>query len=413
MTIDVSKLNARLAAFLLVAVASTSSIGAPDELLLGKAEGYPVCPLPQGPTEQRCLVGMLSHFDEIVPARKVAKPAAPRALKRAAKEPAITYTFRDQPGGTIDSFLQKSRNTGLLVMQGDTILVERYQYERKPEDRFQSYSMAKTVVAMLVGIALADKKIDSIDDRAEKYVPALKGHLYGETSLRHLLTMSSGVKFSENYDGRDDVAVLARKTLYQQGPGGADSVTSFTQRARPAGERFSYASAETEVLGLVLRAAVGKPLAEYLSEKIWQPMGAEADATWLMDAGGYETGYMGINATLRDWGRLGMLLANDGALDGRQIIPAEWVRAATTAESPHLQFGVATKFNGYGYQTWLIHPKERMFALLGVRGQAVMVDPQSKVVVVHTAVHGQSAGDPSRGEQFGLFFGAVNSLRQP
>ena len=106
-------------------------------------------------------------------------------------------------------------------------------------------------------------------------------------------------------------------------------VATFTRRERPAGEKFSYSSGESQVLGLVLRAAVGKPLTEYLSEKIWQPMGAEADATWLIDAGGYETGYMGINATLRDWGRLGMLLANDGELDGKQIIPAAWVKAAT------------------------------------------------------------------------------------
>jgi CubicO group peptidase (beta-lactamase class C family) len=409
--IAVPTLTARRAAFLLAAIASTSAFGALDEALLGKAEGYPVCPLTQGPTEPRCLVGILSHFDEVAPAHKVAKPAAPRLLKRAAKEPAISYTFgeaytfREQPGGTIDSFLQRSRNTGLLVMQGDTILVERYQYDRKPEHRFQSYSMAKTVVGMLVGIALAEKKIDSIDDPAEKYVPALKGHPYGETSLRHLLAMSSGVKFSENYDGRDDVSVLNRKTVYQQGPGGVDTVSTFTQRERPAGERFHYASGDSEVLGLVLRAAVGKPLAEYLSEKIWQPMGAEADASWLTDAGGFETGYMGINATLRDWGRLGMLLANDGELDGKQIIPAEWVKAATVAQAPHGQ-GVA-----YGYQTWIIRPAERMFALLGVRGQAVMVDPKTKVVVVHTAAHGRPANDPLRSEQYALFFGVVNSLR--
>jgi CubicO group peptidase (beta-lactamase class C family) len=158
----------------------------------------------------------------------------------------------------------------------------------------------------------------------------------------------------------------------------------------------------------VLLAAIGKPLADYLSEKIWQPMGAEADATWLLDGGGNELGYMGINATLRDWGRLGMLLANDGALDGRQIVPAAWVRAMTTAEAPHLKVGVATKFNGYGYQTWLIHPSERYFALLGVRGQGVFVDPNTKVVVVHTAVHGTQR-DSSRAEQFSLFYGALAS----
>jgi CubicO group peptidase (beta-lactamase class C family) len=409
--IDLPILNAQLAAFLLAAVASTSSFGALDEALLGQTERYPVCPLTPGPTEPRCLVGILSHFDEVTPSRKVPKPAAPRVLKRAAREPMISYTFgeaytfREQPGGTIDGFLQRSRNTGLLVMQGDTILVERYQYDRKPEHRFQSYSMAKTVVGMLIGIALAEKKIDSIDDTAEKYIPELKGHPYGETRLRHLLTMSSGVKFTENYDGRDDVSVLNRKAVYQEGPGGVDTVSTFTLRERPAGENFSYASGESEVLGLVLRAAVGKPLAEYLSEKIWQPMGAEADASWLTDAGGFETGYMGINATLRDWGRLGMLLANDGELDGRRIIPAEWVKAATVAQAPNSQ-GMA-----YGYQTWVIRPQERMFALLGVRGQAIMVDPRTKVVVVHTAVHGRPANDPLRAEQYALFFGAVNSLK--
>jgi CubicO group peptidase (beta-lactamase class C family) len=401
----------RLLLALVLGVFSGLAFPAADEALLGKAEGYPVCKLPAGaPLEQRCLVGMLSHYDEVVPARRVAKAPQPRALKAVPQQPDIAYTWRNRPD-TVESFLARSRNTGLLVMQGDTVLVERYQYDRKPEHRFQSFSMAKTVVAMLVGIALAEKKIESIDDLAQRYVPELKGQPYGETSLRHLLTMSSGVTFREDYDGRDDVAILARKTLYHQGRGGAETVSSFTTRERPAGERFYYASGETQVLGLVLRAATGRTLADYLTEKIWQPMGAEADASWLVDAGGYETGYMGLNATLRDWGRLGMLLANDGALDGRQIIPADWVRAATTAEAPHLRVGTATQYNGYGYQTWLIHPTERMFALLGVRGQAVMIDPKSKVVVVHTAVQETARGSPLRSEQFGLFFGVVNSLK--
>lgn len=160
--------------------------------------------------------------------------------------------------------------------------------------------------------------------------------------------------------------MLARKTLFQEGPGGVESVLSFTRRERPVGEKFGYASAETQVLALVLREASGMPLAEYLSEKIWQPMGAEADASWLVDGGGHEIGYMGLNATLRDWGRLGLLLANGGALNGRQIIPAERVRAATTVQRPHLAVGAATPRRGYGYQTWLLD-REGRFALLGAR----------------------------------------------
>jgi CubicO group peptidase (beta-lactamase class C family) len=164
----------------------------------------------------------------------VPKGPAAHLLKAAAREPKLLYRSEGR-AGTIDSFLAGSRNTGLLVLKGDTILVERYQYDRKPEMRFQSFSMAKTVVGMLVGIAIAEGKIGSIDDRAEQYVPRLKGHPYGGTTLRHLLTMSSGVKFLEVYDGRDDVSELARRTLYQQGPGGVDSVLPFAVRERPAG----------------------------------------------------------------------------------------------------------------------------------------------------------------------------------
>ena len=385
---------------LLILVLSGTVFAAPDEALLGKAQGYPVCAVPSGSTTatQHCLVGLLSNYDKLTATRKVPH-GTPRPLKRAAPEPALGA----------DAYMAANRNTGLLVLRGDTILAERYQYGRNENHRFQSFSMAKTVVAMLLGVAMNENKIKSIDDRAGQYVAELKGEPYGETSLRHLLTMSSGVDFSEYYNGRDDVSVLGRKTVGRQGPGGADSVLGYIKRSRPAGEKFVYASAETQVLGLVLRAATGRNLSDYLAEKIWQPMGAEADATWVIDGGGYETGHMGLNATLRDWGRLGMLLANYGELDGRQIIPAAWVKAATHAESPHLRPGVATFHNGYGYQTWLID-NEGKFALLGVRGQAVMVDPATKTVVVHTAVHASSTDGTARGPQFELFFRTVKAV---
>jgi CubicO group peptidase (beta-lactamase class C family) len=161
--------------------------------------------------------------------------------------------------------------------------------------------------------------------------------------------MSSGVRLTETYSGSDDVATLVRLSVSGESDGGAATVMPFRTPDRAPGERFKYASAETRVLGLVLRASTGKPLAEYLSEKIWQPMGAEADASWLIDKGGYEAAYVGVNATVRDYARLGMLLANDGALDRRQIIPASWVRAATTPPAPQFQPGQANPFFGYGY----------------------------------------------------------------
>jgi CubicO group peptidase (beta-lactamase class C family) len=402
------KLFGLLAGILLSGLA----VAAPDEEALGKWQGYPVCQVLAGDElASRCLVGLFSNYDKAVPSRRVAHGAKALPLKRAPLEVPITYKHRDNPPADVNDFLSRHRNTGLLVIREDTVLYERYQYDRKPEHRFQSFSMAKTVVAMLVGIALAEKKIHSIDDPAKKYLPQLDGHPYGDALLRDLLTMSSGMQFREEYDGKDDAALLLRKTIGKQGPGGVDTVLQVRERDIPPATRFRYSSADTQVLALALRAAVGMPLAEYLSQKIWQPMGAEADASWFVDAGGYETGYMGINATLRDWGRLGLLLAYDGALNGRQIIPAAWVKAMTTPESAHLAVGVATPFNGYGYQTWLIDRNKRYFALFGVRGQAVFVDPETRTVVVHTAVHASPRDLPARAEQFSFFYGVLNSLK--
>jgi CubicO group peptidase (beta-lactamase class C family) len=375
----------RLFVFLLFLFSSFSH-AAPDEEALGKSKGYPVCPNAQGAlSPEWCLIGVMTNYPSVYPSRVVKKADAPRPLKRAAQEPALG----------LDKFLAENRNTGLLVMKGDTVLAERYQYERKPEHRFVSMSMAKTVVGMLVGIALAEKKIASIDDLAEKYVPDLKGHPYGETPIRHLLTMSSGVRFIEVYSGNDDVMKLANSILFQKGPGGAAALEPFRERVAPPGQRWSYASSETFVLALVVRGATGENLSDYTSRMLWQPMGAESDAAWNIDPAGNEVGYCCFSATLRDWARLGLLLADGGARDGKQIIPAAWVKASTSPQGPT---------TGYGYQTWVSYMGDR-FHLRGLRGQAVWVHPTTRTVVVHTSVYriGGSAAASIQGD----FFDAV------
>ena len=363
--------------------ASAPARAAPDEAALGKHEGYPVCP-PAARIETRYLVGMASRRDEAWPSRKVLRGPVALPLHRAATEPALRYSWRGAESG-IDDYLATHRSTGLLILRGDTILAERYQYDRNASHRMTSMSMAKTVVAMLVGIALDEGAIRSIDDTAGRYVPELAGFEYGATALRHLLSMSSGVAFSETYSGTDDVATLARLSMGFASPGGAATVESFNRREHEPGRRFQYSSAETQVLGLVLRAATGMPLADYLSLTIWKPMGAEADASWLVDKGGFEAAFTGINATLRDYGRFGLLLANGGAIAGRQVIPAAWVRAATTPAAPQFEPGRIPGLFGYGYQTWILGGRSRHFVLRGVRGQGLFVDPDSKVVMVHTA----------------------------
>lgn len=392
--------------FLLGVFVAGAAFSAPDELSLGKAEGYPVCP-PSVQTETRCLIGLVSRRDEVWPARTVHKGANARPLKRAPAEPAFAYTYQGSSSG-LDAYLAGNRTTGLLILKGDTILAERHQYDRTPQHRMTSMSMAKTIVAMLVGVALSEGKIEALDDHAEKYVAGLKGTPYGETSIRRLLTMSSGVRFTESYSGSDDIATLVRLSLLMESDGGAATVQPFRKRDHAPGQRFNYSSADSQILGLVLRATTKTPLAEYLSEKIWQPMGAQPDASWLIDKGGYEIGYAGVNATLRDFARLGMLLANDGALDGRQIIPAAWVLAATTPSAEQFEPGQTRSLLGYGYQTWIVPGAERQFMLRGLPGQAVFVDPRSKLVMVHTAA-GEVSGSEFD-ELLALWFGVTREL---
>jgi CubicO group peptidase (beta-lactamase class C family) len=373
--------------------------GGPDAEEFGASMGYPKG---SGATylRTRWRVGSFSHLDEIFRGRLIHKAATPSHLVRVA-EPPITWTFRGADL-TLDDYLSRNPTTGLLIARGDTILVERYQYGRTDRHRFTSWSMAKTVTAMLIGIAIDEGRIRSVDDLAAAYVPELAGTEYGRTSLRHLLQMSSGVRFNEDFSKpgflTEDVIQVILDTFMRVGPGGVGAVTSFNVRERPAGTKFSYSSVETLVLGLVLTRAIGRPVAEYLEQKIWQPIGAEADATWLVDNSGQEVTACCLNAVLRDYARLGLLLAHDGNWRGRQIIPAAWVLEATTvrADQPHLQPGTATPEAGYGYQTWIIPSERRMFVLWGGNGQLIYVDPRSKLVMVNTAVQELSAPNALR-----------------
>jgi CubicO group peptidase (beta-lactamase class C family) len=381
----------------------------PDAEQYGAASGYPIgdrSTYSQAPF----LVGSLSHMDEIFEGRPIKRAASPSALARSAAEPEVRYDFRGE-SLALDQYLARNPATGLLIARDDMILVERYQYARNERHRFTSFSMAKTVTSMLIGIAIAEGRIRSVDDRAATYVPGLAGTEYGHTPIRHLLQMSSGVRFLEEYSGRDDVTRLAMDTFWQRGPGGVGAVTQFNERIAPSGTRYSYASVETQVLGLVLTNAVGRPVAAYLQEKIWQPVGAEADATWLVDRAGQEATFCCFNAVLRDYARLGLLLAHEGSWRGRQVIPAAWIRDATTVrpEQPYLAPRTATRFFGYGYQTWIFPDEPRMFALLGIRGQTIFVDQARRLVMVHTAVR-KLPVDPGGAETVALWRGVVRDL---
>ena len=380
----------------------------PDAAAYGAAEGFPVGT--RTTSEPRYLVATYSHFDELFPARAVPRAAAPWQFKRAA-EPTIFYSFNSNRL-SIEDYLARNPTTGLLIAKDDTILYEHYQYARTDRDRFLSQSMAKTITAMLIGIAISEGKIKSVDEQVVAYVPGLASTEYGKTSLRDLLHMSSGVAFTEIYDGKDDVTRLWSDLFIEPRKDPVLSVAQFNTRAMPPGTKWHYASVETEILGLVLRAAIGRPVAEYLSEKMWRQIGTEADASWAIDGTGQEVTFCCFNAVLRDYARLGRLLAHDGAWGGRQVIPQQWVIEATTVRpnDGHLAPRVATPYFGYGYQVWLFPGEERRFALLGIRGQMILVDPASKLVMVHTAVRQKPSDRASNAETVALWLAVVEQL---
>jgi CubicO group peptidase (beta-lactamase class C family) len=378
----------------------------PDAAAYGHEQNYPYGP-PAGELVPLFMGGTLTHFDRIFPHHVVARDVA-APLPRAAEELALTYRH-DGMVLSLADYLRRNPTTSLLVARGGTILFEHYQYSRTDTDRFLSFSMAKTVTGMLIGIAVREGAIRSIDQPAADYVTELAGTEYGGTSIRNLLRMASGVAFRETYDGTDDATKLRVMQYSRGGPPGTRIVSSFNQREAPAGTRFHYASAETAVLGLVLRRAVNMPLAEYLSTRIWQPMGAEADATWGVDNSGVETAQCCLSAVARDWLRLGMLLAADGERNGREIIPRAWVLEATTPSAPFLAPGVAARTFGYGYQTWLLPGPGRRFALMGLHGQAIFVDPNAKLVLVHTAVQVQVTPDPGLAELLAVWRALVDA----
>ena len=389
----------------------------PDAERLGEAQGFPVCP--GALIKPECRVGTWSanEKDGLTDIVRALGTAMPLALMR--DPPKISY---QQSTKSIDDYLAEAKVTGLMILKDGEIVLEHYQYGRRPEMRFRSFSMAKTFTAMLVGIAHQKGMIRSLDDKVADYWPEIAASAYGQTTIRNLLYMGSGVPFRELYtwtDGDDNWA-WGQVRYAQKNRRRPEAIVEFlnskTVRDHEQGSRFHYASIETEILGRVLRRATGKTVTKLTEEWIWTPMGAESDARWLLsttdlaeDTGG------GFNATLRDYARFGVLLSNDGRRGDQQIIPLEFLMDATDQSRVPRNFRprAATPFYGYGYQTWIFPMKERTFALQGIHGQVIYIQPATKIVMVQTAVFDRAGGsqDPAAWRRnVDLWYGVLRSL---
>ena len=376
----------------------------PEAVALGKEQGYKTCP--QALLKPECRVGAWS---EPAPAfsRYAVKPSAnPWPLPNHEAPPEITWRWASL-SKNIDDFMDATQTTGLLIIHKGKVVAERYQYDRKPGMPMRSFSRAKTFTAMLVGIAHGKGLIRSLDDKASDYWPEIADSAYGQTTIRNLLRMSSGVPFKELYTWTpDDDNWVWGQVLYASNNTNMPSrIPEFLNgkkvRGVEQGQRFHYASIETEILGRVLRRATGKSIASLTEEWLWQPMGAQDRAHWHAASTDWvEATAGGFNASLRDYGRFGMLLANDGARIGDgsgagvEVIPREFVLDATDVARQPAGFKprVATPYFGYGYQVWLQPNKTRTFALQGIHGQSMLIQPANQIVIVQTSANMKPSG---------------------
>lgn len=270
--------------------------------------------------------------------------------------------------------------TSLLVLKDGQIVHEDYYLGTKPRDRRISWSMAKSFLSALFGIAVADGAIPDLDAPVTDYVPALKDTGYADATIRNVLNMASGVRFDEDYlDYDSDINRMGRVLALGRTMDGFTA--SVTEKDRPAGAAFEYTSIDTHVLGMVLRAATGRSVTQMMQERLIAPMGLEAAPYYLTDGEGVAFVLGGLNLTTRDYARLGLMFAQGGQLGGRQIVPADWVTASTTPSAP-------TGDNGtlYGYQWWI--PRDTapdVFMARGIYGQYIYIDPRSATVIVTTA----------------------------
>jgi hypothetical protein len=327
-------------------------------------------------------VNTFRNIDRLFATRTIPGSARPLELPR---DPDAVTSFEFTDRGrvwTLEQFLDTNRVSGLLVLKDGRIKLERYRYGNTERTRWMSMSIAKSVTSTLIGAAVRQGLIASINDPVTTYAPALAGSAYDGVTVRDVLMMASGVRWTETYtDSTSDRRRLLEAQIAQRS-GAAMAVMRSLPRAAEPGTVNRYSTGETQVAAEVLRGAVKRPLAEYLADRIWSRMGMEADATWWLDSpNGVEIGGSGISATLRDYGRFGLFMLANGVVRGDSILPAGWVREATTPKT--LKGG---RTLDYGYLWWTAETAraraDSAFAGEGIHGQWLYVNPVARVVIV-------------------------------
>ena len=292
------------------------------------------------------------------------------------------------------AFLETTDTAALLVLKNGEIIYENYWLTGGPNVNWLSMSVAKSFVSATLGIAVDEGFVKSIEQPITDYVPSLAGSAYDGVRIKDILQMSSGARWNEDYSDPDS-DVMRFAEIFALG-GSLNEFTATLQRQRPPGTFNQYNSADTQALAMLISQATGRSLTDYMTEKLWLPMGPENDAYWMLDAEGVEMAFGGLNATARDYAKLGELFRLKGRRGGRQIVPEAWVHASITPDAPHLMAGNNPNSDypmGYGLQWWVPEGTEGEFSAIGVYNQFIFVNPTRDTVIVKLSANNAYATD--------------------
>jgi CubicO group peptidase (beta-lactamase class C family) len=326
------------------------------------------------------------NMDEIFDTRRVENAGPVWELPRAPANMDFTYSHAGETHPASD-VLDRTFTNALIIIKRGKIVTELYRNKTSANTHFISFSMAKSLTSLLIGLAVADGSIHSIDDQLTAYVPELKGCAYEGVTIRQALQMRSGADYDERYDfEHPGLASAAFEESLVRNRVRFASFARVLTRAHPPGERFNYSTIETAVLGWVLERATHQSISRYMSEKLWKPAGMESFGFWILDGSpdeGREFNGAGFNAVARDYARLGLMMLQNGKARARQIIPESWVEESTAAGNagPIAPRGTPLSNFGYGYQWWTL-TDSRAYLAMGLQGQFIYVDPAADTVVV-------------------------------
>ncbi len=333
------------------------------------------------------------NMDRVFPKRDIAASTSPAPFAQGTVIALPASFAHASANENTNAFLDRSDTTSLFVLKNGKVAYENYFKGANRDSKFTSWSVAKTFVGTLAGIALAEGKIKSLDDRALIYLPELQGRDYGDSTIRSLLQMASGVKFDETYHHPlSDINWFFYRTfiLGQR----ANTVVQGRERFAPPSAEFNYISSDTQLLGAILARVYAKPLASVLEEKIWQPLGMEQSAFWSIDRDhneGQEIGFCCLNATARDFAKLGQLYLQNGEWQGKSLLSPQWVALATKPTEKWQQPDEDDPLDlGYAFKWWIPGWKkgeqQTEFLARGVWGQHIYVNTAKQVVIVRTSV---------------------------